>query len=61
MMVLPISVTHIMRRAMQLHSKKLPGCPRPNEGSASFFAFVAITKMLKEHGLDLARLSKKYQ
>jgi hypothetical protein len=60
-MVLPITVTRIMRRAMQEYSKKLPGCPRPMAGSASWFARVAIIEKLKHYGLELKKLDEKYQ
>lgn len=60
-MVLPITVTRIMRRAMQEHSKSLPGCPRPVAGSASWFARAAIIEKLNECGLDLKKLNEIYQ
>ena len=55
-----MTITRIMRRAMRKHSKKLPGCKRPNHGSASYFAYVASIRMLKEFGLDLGKLDVRY-
>ena len=55
--IVQITITEIMRRAMLGHSKKLKGCPRPACGSISHFAFVAIKEKLKrDFGLDLEKL-----
>jgi hypothetical protein len=58
--IVPITITRIMRRAMLKHSVKIPGCKRKDEGSISHFAFHACVKMLKEYGLDLKKLNAKY-
>lgn len=59
--VVPITITRIMRRAMKEHSRRVPGCPRPDEGSISHFAFAAIVEKLERCGLVLRKLDERYQ
>lgn len=55
-----IRLSPSMVRAAKLHSKKLSGCPRPNEGSLNHFAMYAFQEAFKKFGLDYPKQVKEY-
>jgi hypothetical protein len=59
--IVPVTMTRMMRRAAKEQSKKLAGCPRPSDGSISYFVFRAMLRLFKEHGLDLEKLDPIYK
>lgn len=48
-----------VRRAMLLHSKTLPGCPRPNDGSIAHFVREAVLDKLNSCGVTFRKLNPK--
>ena len=49
------------KRIMKHCSKKISGCPRPEEGSINHFMQYAIVKILKaEFNIDLVKISESY-
>lgn len=44
-----ITMTRAKAQLCKFHSTKLPGCPRPSEGSISHFCNYYINKALKEY------------
>jgi hypothetical protein len=59
--IFPVSITLDMVRAAKMHSKKIPGCPRPNEGSVSWYVWTAVIEKLKRDGCDLAKIDSTYK
>jgi hypothetical protein len=50
-----VQLTESMKRAMRRHSRKIPGCPRPEKGSMNHFLKYWILVGLKANGCDLKK------
>lgn len=55
-----LKISTAVKRAMLLHSKKIPGCPRTDEGSMNHFARWAILEGLKKFGCDFRKTHPQY-
>lgn len=56
-----VQITEDMRRAMLIHSRTIPGCPRPYVGSVSYYIWTAVLERLKKDGCDLAKIDGVYK
>ena len=55
-----LKISSAVKRAMLLHSTKIPGCPRSDEGSMNHFARAAILDKLKDFGCDFRKTHPQY-
>ena len=58
--VTQISTTDGLIRAGMLHSRNIPGCPRPDCGSYSYYAWVAVVEKLQRDGVDFTKIDPIY-
>lgn len=56
--IVPITITVALRRFALCHSKRFPGCPRPEVGSTSHYFNFLSGEYVKKTGIKAEGLSR---